>query len=287
MNIASLRAFHAVATAGGFSAAADRLGRTQSTITIMVDKLEQEYGVELVIRRRGKFISLTRTGEEVMRSASLMFGHENDIQHTLKNAGRLIGGKVRIGSTAPNSMIRIVSRVRERFPQLEFLMSHSNSEIVLSDLYSCRIDIGIVGGIVDDPELLIVPFQKPEIVLVGTASQIPENNARISRKEFAEKTLILRESGSQTRFYVLNHLEKYSHNPKNILEISTREGCAYAAAAGLGVAAISDLEIPVGMAVNVGRFDEFTIMGVNSLCMLKTRSHSLVLKRVMEIALLD
>ena len=46
-----IRAFHAVAAHGGFTAAARVLNVGQPTLTIQVKELEESYGVELLIRK--------------------------------------------------------------------------------------------------------------------------------------------------------------------------------------------------------------------------------------------
>src|SRR5881398_114507 len=49
MRHAQLKAFHAVATHGGFSRAADKLALTQPAISDHIRKLEEAHGVELII----------------------------------------------------------------------------------------------------------------------------------------------------------------------------------------------------------------------------------------------
>jgi len=51
MRYTSLRSFHAVASAGGFNAAADELNISQPTLTAQVATLEAEYGIELFMRQ--------------------------------------------------------------------------------------------------------------------------------------------------------------------------------------------------------------------------------------------
>lgn len=287
VNIAALRAFHAVALAGGFSAAAERLGRTQSTVTIMVEKLERDYGVELVVRRRGKFIALTDIGQAVLRSANQMFSHENDIQEVLRNAGNLVGGLLRIGSTAPKSMIDIINSVQPHIPGLEFRISHANSVQVRQDLIDCNIDIGVIGGKVDEADLEAFPYEKSEIVLIGTSKLIPINGMTICREDFAKQVLLMRETGSHTRKEVLNAFDQFGIQPGRMFEIATREALVYAAAAGLGLAMIADVEIPEGLNLHTARLEGLRIDGEISLCILKSRAASPMLRRVLQIALAD
>jgi len=284
VNVPALRAFHAVATGGGFSAGAQLLGRTQSTVTIMIDRLEKQYGVELIVRRRGKFVGLTSAGESVMRSASQMFQHENDIELALRNSSGCVSGRLCLGSTAPRAMIRIVTRLRETFPALEISISQANSARVVGDLLDCRTDLGIAGGYVNEADLIAIPHERREILLVGTQAHIPTDGMTLSQTEFSSKTLLLREPGSQTRTAVLGHLEHHAMQPAGILEITTREAQAYAAAAGLGVAPIADAEVPEGLNLNRARLEGGRIEGSVSLYLLRSRAASPLLKRVLEVA---
>ena len=53
MKLTHLRAFHAVAAAGGFIAGAAKLNVSQPTLTAQVANIESEFGVELFYRRTG------------------------------------------------------------------------------------------------------------------------------------------------------------------------------------------------------------------------------------------
>ncbi len=59
-----LRAFHAVATEGSFTKAANSLHVTQPTLSGQVRALEERYGVHLFDRRRRK-IELTDIGRQL------------------------------------------------------------------------------------------------------------------------------------------------------------------------------------------------------------------------------
>jgi DNA-binding transcriptional LysR family regulator len=61
MDLNALTVFHAVAEAGGFRSAADRLGVTRSAVSQTMRKLEESLGVALV-RRTTRSVSLTEEG---------------------------------------------------------------------------------------------------------------------------------------------------------------------------------------------------------------------------------
>ena len=77
MNHAQLRAFHAVAGEGGFTAAARRLGLTQPAVTLQVRALEQAQGISL-FHRRGRRVALTDTGRQLYALTRRLFSLENE-----------------------------------------------------------------------------------------------------------------------------------------------------------------------------------------------------------------
>lgn len=65
LEIDALRAFVTVAEAGGFTAAAERLGRTQSAVSVKIRKLEDMLG-RRVFERTSRSLALTHDGELLM-----------------------------------------------------------------------------------------------------------------------------------------------------------------------------------------------------------------------------
>ena len=72
-----LRSFHAVAREGGFTAASKVLNVGQPTITDQVKALERQFGVEL-FHRRGRTVTLTDTGQQLLGFTQDIFGHEEE-----------------------------------------------------------------------------------------------------------------------------------------------------------------------------------------------------------------
>ncbi|MBP2232210.1 DNA-binding transcriptional LysR family regulator [Azospirillum agricola] len=71
LDIDALRAFVTVAEAGGFTAAADRLGRTQSAISVKIKKLEDMLG-RRVFDRTSRSLAITHDGELLLGYARRM-----------------------------------------------------------------------------------------------------------------------------------------------------------------------------------------------------------------------
>ena len=69
MELRNLRAFQAVVDQGSYQRAAERLGYTQSTITVQIQQLEEELGVPL-FERVGRRMALTEAAKGFLREPS-------------------------------------------------------------------------------------------------------------------------------------------------------------------------------------------------------------------------
>ena len=72
MRLTQLRSFHAVATAGSFTRAAESLHVSQPTVTTQVGQLEDLYKVEL-FHRTGRRVRPTEIGERLLQLSRQIF----------------------------------------------------------------------------------------------------------------------------------------------------------------------------------------------------------------------
>ena len=95
MNLRRIETFYWAAKLGSFSAAADRLNATQSTVSVRIQDLEREFGFTLFDRgRRGA--RLTAKGREVMRYAEDMLRLSAEMRERLAGS-ETMPGVLRIG----------------------------------------------------------------------------------------------------------------------------------------------------------------------------------------------
>jgi DNA-binding transcriptional LysR family regulator len=95
LDIDLLRAFQAVAETKSFTRAGARLGRTQSAVSLKIQRLEQQVGAELFSRDRRRVV-LTAQGEALQqRASSLLRINDEIVGEVLDHA---LGGEVRFGA---------------------------------------------------------------------------------------------------------------------------------------------------------------------------------------------
>src|ERR1700722_2678424 len=83
-----VKTFVAVVDAGGFTRAADRVHRTQSTVSQQIGKLERNLGKKLLLRERaGTTIQLTEEGEVLLGYARRLLALSAEAQDALQRPG--------------------------------------------------------------------------------------------------------------------------------------------------------------------------------------------------------
>ena len=96
MTITQIRAFYLAATLGSFTAAAEYMGLTQPTISELVRKVEDQYGMALFVRR-GRRLVLTTAGQALMPWAKRLLDAELGADSALTALGTGEGGTVSFG----------------------------------------------------------------------------------------------------------------------------------------------------------------------------------------------
>ncbi len=91
-----LRTFVAIADNGGFTRAAERVGRTQSTVSLQVKKLEDGLGRRLFDREPGRDLLLTPHGEVLLTHARRILRLCDEARSRLMEPD--LGGRVRLGT---------------------------------------------------------------------------------------------------------------------------------------------------------------------------------------------
>ncbi|MDP2215477.1 LysR family transcriptional regulator [Phenylobacterium sp.] len=137
-----VRAFLATAEAGSLTAAAQRLGLTQPTLSRQIAALEAELGVAL-FERVGKKLVLTETGAELVEHGRAMGEAAAAMAVAASGRALAIAGRVSISAAdtyAAHILPGIIAQVRQTAPQIKIVVISSNT---LSDLRRREADIAI------------------------------------------------------------------------------------------------------------------------------------------------
>jgi DNA-binding transcriptional LysR family regulator len=147
MTLTQLEIFSLVAELHGFTAAAHRLGISQSAVSHALKSLEQELGVEL-LRRHQSQVELSDIGQQLLLRARAMLGLANTLRQEAADARGMKRGTLRIGSFGPTSSIKLLPMILQHYraahPGIEVHIDEGPDRQVLQWLEERRIDIGFV-----------------------------------------------------------------------------------------------------------------------------------------------
>lgn len=145
-DLRRLRAFHAVAESGSFSAGANKLGYAQSVVSHHVAALEREFGLTLV-NRATRPVSVTDAGARLLRHAAAILGHVTAAEDELRAVAGLQSGTLRVGAflSACNSFVpAALARFDAAHPEVEVRVEQLEEPDALRRLRSGDLDLAVV-----------------------------------------------------------------------------------------------------------------------------------------------
>lgn len=173
MTLTQLEIFSLVAELQGFTAAANRLGISQSAVSHALKSLEQELGVEL-LRRHQSQVELSDIGQQLLLRARAMLGLANTLRQEAADARGMKRGTLRIGSFGPTSSIKLLPLILQHYraahPGIEVHIDEGPDRQVIQWLEERRIDVGFVVlpeerfdtfALIEDQMVALLPVDHP------------------------------------------------------------------------------------------------------------------------------
>ena len=240
---AHLRSFHAVATHGSFTRAAEVLHITQPTLSGQVKELEERYGIKLFIRH-GRHIELTDIGKSTLAITRHLFRYEDEVEQLLLSARALTSGKLLVAADSPYIVTPLLAQFQRLYPGIQISIQYGNSQQLMSWLVSNRCDVAFLPNIPkEDSRLFSIPLAPDRLVVFVNQDHSWAERRSITIEEILEQRIILREKGSRTRSIFEDAVKRMGGSLNQVMEISGREGVREAVAAGFGVGIVAENEL--------------------------------------------
>ncbi|MDR7094614.1 LysR family transcriptional regulator [Hydrogenophaga laconesensis] len=156
MDLIQLRYFLGVAEHGGFTKAAAALHIAQPAITRQIRLLEEDLGVQLLLRH-SRGAELTDAGRRLVAGAELIFRDMADVRAQVVASSEAVSGCLRIGfppSVGDLLISKAVRTFRLRYPQVGFSLREGYSHALRDDLLGDRLDVAVITGREDNPLLI-------------------------------------------------------------------------------------------------------------------------------------
>lgn len=192
-----------------FAVAAEQCHVTQPTLSMQINKLEQELGVKIFDRSKQPVLP-TASGLEIIEKARKILAEKDELLESIHSKKDVVKGELRIGiipTLAPYLLPLFVSSLAKRFPELKLKVSELTTQLLIAHLREGRIDVGILvtplqeTGIAED-----VLFYEELVAYVSKNNSAYQKQYMLSKDIDPDKLWLL-EEGHCFRSQIVNLCE--------------------------------------------------------------------------------
>ena len=195
MTITQLEYVVAVATYKSFVAAAEKCFVTQPTLSMQIQKLEEELGVKLFDRNKHP-IAITAMGEAIVAQARIALAECEKIHEIIQDQQKIISGTFKLAvipTVAPYIIPGLLEKYVANYPDVKLQVKELETHQIIKALRNNEIDAGLVSTPLEESGLKEYPlFYEP---FVGYFS---EDDKALQKK------LVLPEDIDLTKIWLLN-----------------------------------------------------------------------------------
>jgi len=165
MTITQLKYLLAVAEHQNFTTAAEHCFVTQPTLSMQIQKLEEELGVS-IFNRKKKPLELTPIGERIALQAKLIVDESNRIQDIVDQQKGFVGGEFRLGlipTIMPTLLPLFLKSFLKKYNKVNLVIEELTTDEMVKKLIDGHLDAGIAAtplenAVIKENVLFYEPF---------------------------------------------------------------------------------------------------------------------------------
>jgi DNA-binding transcriptional LysR family regulator len=243
LTLRQLRLFEAVASHLSYSRAAEQMNVTQPAVSMQVQQLEAELGLQLLVKQ-GKKVTLSQAGEEMLRQSRRILNQVLIAEEAI-SAFRVTegakGGLLHLGvvPTAHYFAPKLMMAFAQAWPGIKFKLTVDRRDAILAMLQAHQLDVAIGGYPPSEADLEAETFAQHPHCIVAAADHPLAKRRRIHWDDLKDEPFIFREPNSATRQFFEHLLQAQSLQVKVSMELSGNETIKQAVMAGMGISFLS------------------------------------------------
>ena len=240
MTLNELRYVVAIAQEKSFGRAAQRCFVSQPALSVAIQKLEEELGLQLFERGKTE-VTVTSVGERIVEQAQKVLEEATRIRDIAQAGKNQLVGLFRLGviyTVAPYLLPDLIPALNDRAPQMPLEIEENLTEQLEAALKTGRIDAAIIA----------LPFQPSGIVTEFLYAEpfqvvVPQQHRWAKRKtiqpaELSTEHTILLNVGHCFRDQVLDACPELNRSDAPITRTNSLETVRNMVASGLGVSVL-------------------------------------------------
>ena len=200
-----------------FVLASEKCFITQPTLSMQIQKLEEELGIKIFDRTKQPVIP-TELGGSIIAQARIILREANKIKQIINEQKDSMTGEIRLGiipTLAPYLLPPLFQRMSEKYPQLNLVIKETITEEVIHELKNDQLDCGLVVTPLKDNSIKEDILFYEELFVYVSAKNALYNKKYVLATEIDPSQLWLLEEGHCFRSQILNLCELRKHSDLN------------------------------------------------------------------------
>ena len=206
MTITQLKYVLSVAEYKNFTVAAEHSFVTQPTLSMQIQKLEEELDVQ-IFNRSKKPIELTEVGKKIVEQAKVIVDESNRIVDIVHQQKGFIGGEFKLGiipTIMPTLLPMFLNNFTKKYPKVKLIIEELTTEEIIRKLSDGHIDAAIAATPLENEAIKERPlYYEPFVGLVPQNHRLfHEPNINVDELEIED--ILLLEDGHCFKDSVIN-----------------------------------------------------------------------------------
>ena len=223
MTITQLEYVLAVAKYRNFTEAAKHSFVTQPTLSMQIQKLEDELDIK-IFNRKKKPIALTEIGKRIVEQAKIIVDESQRMNDIVDQQKGYIGGEFRLGiipTIIPTLLPMFLKIFIKKYPKVALIINELTTEEIVNQLNNGSIDVGIAATPLENEAIKERPLYYEPFV-----GFIPENHrlyqqGKLTAEDLELDEILLLEDGHCFKDNIINLCTSVKHKTHKHFELES------------------------------------------------------------------
>ena len=206
MTLTQLEYTLAVAEYGNFTTASEKCFVTQPTLSMQVQKLEEELGVT-IFNRSTKPLQVTDVGEKVLFQARKIVEESSRMNDVISEEKGIIGGTLKVGiipTVSPTLLPLFLNVFIKKHKNVELKIEEYNTDTLSKKLEDNTIDCAIAATPLNNSKIIERPIYYEPFVAYVPDHHFLSGNKSLELDDLSNSDLLILQDGHCFRNQVLN-----------------------------------------------------------------------------------
>ncbi len=237
MDIHHLKVFRAAAHSLSFTAAGREVSLSQSTVSLHIKQMEEEFGCLLFLRSQ-KRVVLTDAGRVLLEYVDRIITELKNAELAVLEFSIRRRGTIRLGvgaTTLVYLLPRVLAEFHRKHPLIEVIVTTAVTQLLLEGLLNHTIDIAIVMSPADDLDSVqAIPLMQEELVIALSSQHPLAQKPLLAPRDLTDLVFISHLRGTAMRTVQEDYFRQLETHPRTVMEMENMEAIKSLVAAGMG-----------------------------------------------------